>query len=151
MVGAPALEPPLHALRPASPADYHSAQEPSKFEYESEGLEGSGTDSAGYSSMTTATSYHNMDCTQHSNTKNRSRKRRNQKHCDQQEGRKTNAKKQKDWRSGRVVLLLFRESTKEGALTYANWRGEVQEYISKGYSGQKIKDAMFTSLEGKVK
>ena len=29
--------------------------------------------------------------------------------------------------------------------------GKWREYIMKGYSGQKIKDAMFTSLEGKAK
>ena len=57
----------------------------------------------------------------------------------------------RDWRSGQVVLPLFQESTKEGVLTYTDWRGEVKEYITKGYSGQKIKDAMFTSLEGKAK
>ena len=34
---------------------------------------------------------------------------------------------------------------------YADWRLEVEEYITKGYSGSKIKDAMFTSLEGKAK
>ena len=34
---------------------------------------------------------------------------------------------------------------------YTDWRGEVEEYITKGYSGQKIKDVMFTSLEGKAK
>ena len=50
-----------------------------------------------------------------------------------------------------MVLPLFRESTKEGALTYTDWRLEVEEYIMKGYSGSKIKDAMFTSLEGKAK
>ena len=49
------------------------------------------------------------------------------------------------------MLLLFQESTKEGALTYADWRLEVEEYIMKGYSGSKIKDVMFTSLEGKAK
>ena len=48
MVGALAPEQPaLHALRPISPEDYYSAREPSEFEYESEGSEGSGTDSAG--------------------------------------------------------------------------------------------------------
>ena len=62
-----------------------------------------------------------------------------------------NAKKQRNRRSSRVVLLLFQESAKEGALMYAYWRGEVEEYISKGYSRQKIKDVMFTSLEGKAK
>ena len=145
------LELTLNALRLATLEDYHSAQEPSEFEYESKGWEGPGTDSMGYSSTTTVTSYHDTDHTQHSDTKNCDQKCRKQKHCDWREGCKMNAKKQRDWRSGRVVLPLFRESTKEGALTYANWRGEVEEYISKGYSWQKIKDAMFTSLEGKAK
>ena len=52
MVGAPPPEPALHTLRPTSPEDYHCAREPSEFKYESEGSEGSGTDSTGYSSMT---------------------------------------------------------------------------------------------------
>ena len=34
---------------------------------------------------------------------------------------------------------------------YADWRLEVEEYITKGYPGSEIKDAMFTSLEGKAK
>ena len=150
-VRAPAPEPTLHALRLASPEDYHSAREPSEADYYSKESEGSGTDSTGYSSTTMATSHHDTDHTQHSNTKNRNQKCRNQKHRDQQEDRKTNAKKQRDWRSGRVVLPLFRESTKEGVLMYTDWQGEVEEYITKGYSGQKIKDVMFTSLEGKAK
>ena len=49
------------------------------------------------------------------------------------------------------MLPLFRESTKEGALTYVDWRLEVEEYITKGYSGSKIKDVMFTSFECKAK
>ena len=131
-VGTPTPEPTLHALRPASLEDYHSAWELSEAEYESEESEGSGTDSTGYSSTTTATSHHDTDHTQCSNTKNWDRKRWKQKHHDRWEGRKTNAKKQRDRRSGWVVLPLFRESTKEGALTYADWRGEVEEYIMKG-------------------
>ena len=85
-VGAPDLEPTLHMFRPASLEDYHSTWEPSEVDYESEESEGSRTDSAGYSSTTAATSHHDTDHTQHSNTKNRDRKRWNQKH------RKTNAK-----------------------------------------------------------
>ena len=74
VVGGPAQEPTLHALKPACLEDYHSAQEPSEFEYESEGLEGSSTDSTGYSSTTTVASHHETDHTQCSNTKNRDRK-----------------------------------------------------------------------------
>ena len=147
----PALEPSLHPLRPATPEDYHSAREPSEFEDGSEESEGSGTDSTGYSSTTTTMSHCDTNHTQWSDTKNRDHRCQKQKHRDRQASRKTNAKKLKDRSSGRVVLPLFRESTKEGALMYADWRLEVEEYITKGYSGPKIKDAMFTSLEGKAK
>ena len=105
----------------------------------------------GYSSTTTMTSYHDTDNTQHSDTKNRDRKRRRQKHRERREHQSTNARKQRDHKNGRVVLPLFRESTKEGALTYTNWRLEVEEYITKKYPRPKIKEAMFTSLEGKAK
>ena len=151
VVGAPALEPTLNAMRPATPEDYHSAREPSQFEYESEGSVGPGTDSTGYSSMTTETSYHDTDNTQHSDTKNCDRKHRRQKHWDRREHWSMNAQKQRDRKNGRVVLPLFWESTKEGALTYTDLRLEVEEYITKKYPGPKIKEAMFTSLEGKAK
>ena len=97
------------------------------------------------------TSHHDTDGTQCSDTRNHDWKRQKQKHRDRREHRKTNARKQWDRRNGRVVLPLFRESTKEGALTYTDWRLEVEEYIAKRYPGKKIKEAMFTSLEGKAK
>ena len=81
-VGALTPEPTLNAMRLAILENYHSAREPSKFEYESEGSEGPSTDSTGYSSMTTATSYHNTDNTQCSDTKNRDHKCQRQKHRD---------------------------------------------------------------------
>ena len=46
---------------------------------------------------------------------------------------------------------MFRDSKKEGALEYADWRAEVEEYIKKGYEDTKIKDAMLFSLEGKAR
>ena len=138
-------------MRPETPEDYHSTREPSELEYESEVLEGPGTDSTGYSSMTTATSYHDTFNTQLSDTKNLDRKHQRQKHRDKWEHRSTNAWKQRDCKNGRVVLPLFWESTKEGALTYTYWRLEVEEYIAKKYPGPKIKEAMFISLEGKAK
>ena len=114
---APAPEPTLHAIRHASPEDYHSTREPLEFEYESEGSEDLDTDSMEYS---TTTSYHNTDHSQCSNTENHDCKHQNQKHHNQQECHKTNAKKQRDRRGGRVVLPLFQELTKEGALTYTD-------------------------------
>ena len=46
---------------------------------------------------------------------------------------------------------MFRDSKKEGALEYADWRAEVEEYIKKGYEDNKIKDAILFSLEGKAR
>ena len=100
----PALEPSLHPLRPATPEDYHSAQEPSEFEDRSEESEGSGTNSTGYSSTTTTMSHCDTNHTQQSDTKNRDHRCWKQKHRDRQASRKTNAKKLKDRQSGRVVL-----------------------------------------------
>ena len=69
--------------------------------------------------------------------------------------RSTNAKKgikgrTPDRKKSKVVLSMFRDSQKEGALEYANWRAEVEEYIKKGYEDSKIKDTMLFSLEGKA-
>ena len=70
--------------------------------------------------------------------------------------RATNAKKgirgkTPDGKKSRVVLSMFQDSQKEGALEYADWRAEVEEYIKKGYEDNKIKDAMLFSLEGKAR
>ena len=55
-----------------------------------------------------------------------------------------------DGKKSKVVLSMFRDSKKEGALEYADWRAEVEEYIKKGYKDNKIKDTMLFSLEGKA-
>ena len=55
-----------------------------------------------------------------------------------------------DGKKSKVVLSMFQDSKKEGALEYADWRAEVEEYIKKGYEDNKIKDAMLFSLEGKA-
>ena len=62
----------------------------------------------------------------------------------------TNAKKEEDRRKGKVVLSLFWDSPKEGALTYTDWCREVEEYLWKGYNNNRIKDAMLSSVEGQA-
>ena len=49
-----------------------------------------------------------------------------------------------------MVLSLFWDSPKEGALTYTDWRREVEEYIRKGYDDSRIKDAMLSSVKGQA-
>ena len=90
-----------------------------------------------------------------STTENRDRKRVRHRLKATHSDRATNAKKgikgrTPDGKKSKVVLSMFRDSKKEGALEYANWRAEVEEYIKKGYEDNKIKDAMLFSLEGKA-
>ena len=49
-----------------------------------------------------------------------------------------------------MVLCLFQDSPKEGALTYTDWRHKVEEYIRKGYDDSRIKDAMLSSVKGQA-
>ena len=49
-----------------------------------------------------------------------------------------------------MVLSLFRDSPKEGALTYTDWCRKVEEYIRKGYDDNRIKDAMLSSIKGQA-
>ena len=91
---------------------------------------------------------------QRSTTENRDLKRTGRRLRATHSTRATNAKKgikgrTPDGKKSKVVLSMFRDSQKEGALEYADWRAEVEEYIKKGYEDSKIKDAMLYSLEGK--
>ena len=49
-----------------------------------------------------------------------------------------------------MVLSLFQDSLKEGALTYTDWCREVEEYLWKGYDDNRVKDAMLSSVEGQA-
>ena len=152
---------PVMAAWPGSPEDYHSTREPSDFEYESDDppeLDPGHTDSeyeeeedgafSGYSSAGSIAVGYETDRTERSNTANRDKKRLKQKQRENRTARATNARKEQDKKSGKVVLPLFRESGKEGALKYDDWRADVDEYLRKGYSNEQVKSAMFLSLEG---
>ena len=65
-----------------------------------------------------------------------------------QEGDQKQNSVRKEVQSGAVHVPRFQKG--KGALEYADWRAEVEEYIKKGYEDNKIKDAMLFSLEGKA-
>ena len=156
---APGQVPTLPPLlpRPSSPDDYHSAWEPKEFEYGSEETEESkeyeeddGDNTSVSSDATCQSSSHDTNQTQQTNTANRNQNH-NQKKCKESQGcHPTNARKEENKHMGKVVLLLFRDSLKEGALTYTNWSQEVEEYLWKGYDDNQVKDAMMSSVEGQV-
>ena len=43
---------------------------------------------------------------------------------------------------------MFRETTKEDAITYRDWHSEVEEALERGHDAAKVKEVMFASLEG---
>ena len=119
---APAL--PIFPDRAATPDDYHSAREPSEFEYDTEetnpegledGPEEDDDDASVGSDSTYKSSGHDTDRTRRTNTANRNQRRNQRKHKEGWGQCPTNAKREEDRRKGKVVLSLFRDSPKEGA------------------------------------
>ena len=148
--------PPVVPDRTATPDDYLSAQEPSEFEYDSEEAdpgepeEDPEEDDASVSSdLTYNSNGHNTDRTRRTNISNCNYRRNQRKRKEHRFRHPTNAKEE-DRHKGKVVLSLFRDSPKEGALTYTDWRREVEEYLLKGYDDNRVKDAMLSSVEGQA-
>ena len=157
----PCIVPVLPAFlnQAATPDDYHSAREPSESEYDTEetdpeedrdGVEGDDDDVSVGSDTTFKSSSHDTDRTNRTTTANRTQKCNQRRRKESRGRRPTNARKEDERRKGKVVLSLFRDSPKEGALTYTDWRREVEEYIRKGYDDNRIKDAMLSSVEGQA-
>ena len=151
----------LHASA-GSPDGYHSAREPSDFDNDTEEelQEVESEEEPVVESDNSDTSLVRSGCTslrsQCSTTVNRDRKRTRGKLRAMDSLQYTNANKDikgrtLDGKKTKVVLSMFRDSQKEGALEYADWRAKVEEYIKKGYEDSKIKDAMLFSLEGKAR
>ena len=127
----------------ATPDDYHSAREPSESEYDTEEMdpkedrddvEGDDDDVSVGSNTTFKSSGHDTDRTNRTTTANWTQRRNQGKRKESQGQHPTNARKEDERRKGKVVLSLFRDSPKEGALMYTNSRREVEEYIQKGYN-----------------
>ena len=139
---APGLGPalPVFPDRTATPDDYHSAWEPSEFEYDSKETnpkepedDPKEDDASVASDSTYKSSGHNTDRTCRTNILNRNHRRNQRKRKENWDRHPTNAKREKDRCKGKVVLSLFWDSPKEGALTYTDWHREVEEYFRKGY------------------
>ena len=121
----PAL--PMGPERTATPDDYLSAREPSEFEYDSketdpgEPEDDPEEDDASVSSDSMYKSNgHDTDRTRRTNISNRNHRRNQRKQKENRFRHPTNAKKEEDRCKGKVVLSLFQDSLKEGALTYTD-------------------------------
>ena len=162
MAGGSEPERPALCTAAGSPDGYHSAKETSDFdndteeeaqEMESDVEQTLESDNSDDSSVRSDCASLHSQC---SITENRDRKRVKRRLKAMHSDRAMNAKKgikgrTPDGKKSKVVLSMFRDSKKEGALEYADWRAEVEEYIKKGYEDNKIKDAMLFSLEGKAR
>ena len=51
----------------------------------------------------------------------------------------------------RLSFPLFRETTKEDAISYRDWRSEIKDALEQGHNPAKVKEVMFASLEGMAK
>ena len=149
----------LHAGT-GSPDGYHSAREPSDFDETEEELQDVESEEepiveSDNSNTSSVRSGRTSLRSQRSTMENRDRKRtrgrlRAMDSLQSMKARKGIKGWTPDGKKSKVVLSMFRDSQKEGALEYADWRAEVEEYIKKGYEDSKIKDAMLFSLEGKA-
>ena len=151
----PAL--PVFPDRTAMPDDCHSAWEPSEFEYDSEETDPEEPeddpeedDASVASNSTYKSSGHDTDWTHRTNILNRNHRHYQRKRKEHRDRHPTNAKREEDRYKGKVVLSLFRDSLKEGTLTYTDWCREVEEYLRKGYDDNRVKDAMLSSVEGQA-
>ena len=149
--------PPVFPDWTATPDDYLSAQEPSEFEYDSEETDPGEPeddpeedDASKGSDSTYQSNGHDTDRTHRTNISNCNHRCNQRKRKEHRFRHPTNAKKEEDRHKGKVVLSLFRDSLKEGALTYTDWHQEVEEYLQKGYDDNRVKDAMLSSVEGQA-
>ena len=46
---------------------------------------------------------------------------------------------------------MFRETTKEDAISYRDWRSKIEDSLEQGHDPAKVKEVMFASLEGMAK
>ena len=58
--------------------------------------------------------------------------------------------RRESWRpkNRHLSFPLFRETTKEDAISYLDWRSEIEDALEQGHNAAKVKEVMFASLEG---
>ena len=114
---------PVFPDRTAMLDDYHSAQEPSEFEYDSEETnpeepedDPEEDDASVASDLTYKSSRYDTDRTHRTNILNHNHRHNQRKRKEHRDIHPTNAKRKEDRRKGKVVLSLFRDSPEGGCL-----------------------------------
>ena len=88
------------------------------------------------------------DASRRTTTSNRERRRLKNRRRDRRKGGRGGREKSN---RGKLSLPIFRDSTKDDAISYDDWRCEVDALILRGHSEKKIKIAVLDALEGRPK
>ena len=77
-----------------------------------------------------------------------------QEHCQVCDCRRTNKRQRHERRPGysqakRLSLPIFRDSTSDNAITYDDWRSDVDNYVWEGHPTRLIRDSVLCALEGR--
>ena len=88
------------------------------------------------------------DTSRRTTTSNRERRRLKSRRRDRHKGGRGGREKSN---RGKMSLPIFRDSTKDDAISYDDWRCEVDALILRGHSEKKIKLAVLDALEGRPK
>ena len=77
----------------------------------------------------------------------------NRERCIACDHHRTNKCRRCEWRLGysktkRLSLPIFWDSTSDNAITYDDWRSDVDNYIREGHSPKLIRDSVLCALEG---
>ena len=78
----------------------------------------------------------------------------NQEHRIAPDHHRKNKHRYREWRPGygktkQLSLPIFRDSTSDNAITYDDWRSDVDNYIRQGHSPKLIRDSVLCALEGR--
>ena len=88
------------------------------------------------------------DASRRMTTSNRERRRLKSRRRDRRRGGRGGREKSN---RGKMSLPIFRDSTKDDAISYNDWRCEVDALILRGHPEKKIKLAVLDALEGRPK
>ena len=78
----------------------------------------------------------------------------NQEHHIARDHCRTNKHRCREWHPGysktkQLSLPIFRDSTSDNAITYDDWRSDVDNYVWEGHSTKLIRDSVLCALEGR--
>ena len=86
-----------------------------------------------------------LDASRRTTTSNQDRRRMKARRWDCRKGGREKSNR------GKLSLPIFRDSSKDDAISYDDWRCEVDALILRGHSQKKVKIAVLDALEGRPK